>query len=377
MPVSKTKVCSWNEWDPLKHVIVGRADGTMVQAPEPAIERDWPEYGYPLGTYGRLPQEMEDRANEQLDNFARILEKRGIRVDRPTPIDFSQAVQTPDWKQASMFGCMPPRDVLLTVGNEILEATMSYRSRWFEYLVYRPLLERYFQEDPKFRWEAAPKPRLSEATYKKDYWQIFNALSEEAKLQRTQNRDWVLTEAEPCFDAADIARCGKDLIVQQSTVTNTAGISWLRRHFPGHRIHPVIFKEDSPMHIDATFVPLRPGLALSNRQRKILTPELIELFRKNDWQIVECATPAHEKKAKLSFCSVWLSMNILILDPKTVCVEASETAQMEQFDQLGFEVVPVPLWDVAAFGGGLHCATADVYREGTLEDYFPHQIPGF
>jgi len=374
---AKTKVCSWNEWDPLKHVIVGRADGTQVQAPEPAVERDWPEYGFPLGTYGRLPKEMEDKANEQLDNFAHILEQRGIRVDRPTPLDFSQAVQTPDWQQASMFGCMPPRDVLLTVGNEILEATMSCRSRWFEYIVYRPLLERYFQEDPDFRWEAAPKPRLTERTYKKDYWKTFNALSEAEKLARTKARDWVLTEAEPCFDAADVARCGRDLIVQQSTVTNAAGISWLRRHFRNHRVHSVIFKEDAPMHIDATFVPLRPGLALSNRQRKPLTPEMVELFRKNDWQIVECAKPAHDKKAKLSFCSVWLSMNILILDPKTVCVEASEKEQMEQFDKLGFEVVPVPLWDVAAFGGGLHCATADVHREGTLEDYFPHQIPGF
>jgi glycine amidinotransferase len=373
----QAKVCSWNEWDPLKHVIVGRADGTMVQAPEPAVERDWPEYGFPLGAYGRLPREMEDRANEQLDNFARILEKRGIRVDRPTPIDFSQAVQTPDWRQATMFGCMPPRDVLLTVGNEILEATMSLRSRWFEYLVYRPLLERYFLEDPQFRWEAAPKPRLTERTYKQGYWKTFKAMSEAERLERTQVRDWVLTEAEPCFDAADVARCGRDLIVQQSTVTNAAGLSWLRRHFLNHRIHSVIFKEDSPMHIDATFVPLRPGLALSNRQRKPLTPELVELFRRNDWQIVECATPAHDKKAKLSFCSVWLSMNILLLDPKTVCVEASEVAQMEQFDQLGFEVVPVPFWDVAAFGGGLHCATADVYREGNLEDYFPNQIPGF
>jgi glycine amidinotransferase len=373
----QTFVNSWNEWDPLKHVIVGRADGTMVQAPEPAVDRDWPEYGFPRGTYGRLPQEMEEKANAQLDDFARLLEKRGIRVDRPEPIDFSQPVQTPDWKQASMFGCMPPRDVLLTVGNEILEATMSYRSRWFEYLVYRPLLERYFKEDPRFRWEAAPKPRLTERTYKMDYWETFRTLSEEEKLARTKARDWVLTEAEPCFDAADVARCGKDLIVQQSTVTNTLGIDWLRRHFPNHRIHAVIFKEDQPMHIDATFVPLRPGLALSNRQRKPLTPELAELFRKNDWQIVECAKPAHEKKAKLSFCSVWLSMNILILDPETVCVEASEVAQMEQFDKLGFEVVPVPLWDVAAFGGGLHCATADVCREGTLEDYFPKQIKGF
>jgi glycine amidinotransferase len=28
------------------------------------------------------------------------------------------------------------------------------------------------------------------------------------------------------------------------------------------------------------------------------------------------------------------------------------------------------------FGGCLHCATADVYREGTLEDYFLNQIEG-
>lgn len=374
----KTIVNSWNEWDPLKHVIVGRADGTMVQAPEPAVQRDWPKYGFPLGTHGPLPKEMEEKANEQLDNFAKMLEDRGIWVDRPTPLDFSQTVRTPDWVQESMFGCMPPRDLLLTVGNEILETTMSYRSRWYEYLCYRPLLEQYYREDPNFRWEAAPKPRLTDRSYKKDFWKQFNAKSEEEQIeQHTKAKDWVLTEVEPLFDAADVARLGKDLLVQRSTVTNAAGVDWLRRHFPDHRIHEVIFKEPSPMHIDATFVPLRPGLALSNRKRVPLTPELEELFRKNHWKIVECAEPAHDKKAPLSFCSVWLSFNILMLDPNTVCVEASETAQMEQFDKLGFEVIPVPFWDVAAFGGGLHCATADVYREGSCEDYFPKQIEGF
>jgi glycine amidinotransferase len=131
------------------------------------------------------------------------------------------------------------------------------------------------------------------------------------------------------------------------------------------------------MHIDATFVPLRPGLALSNRQRVPLTPKLKELFKKNDWQIIECTEPAHDKKAPLSFCSVWLSFNLLMLDQKTVCVEAEEIAQMEQLDKLGFNVIPVPFWDVAAFGGGLHCATLDVYREGTCEDYFPKQVEGF
>ena len=150
-----TVVSSWNEWDPLKHVIVGRADGTQIQAPEPAVQLDFPDQGYPLGTFGPLPVDMEARACELLDNFAAILEKRGVRVDRPAPLDFSQPIQTPDWQQNTMFGCMPPRDVLLTVGNEILEAPMSFRSRWFEYLCYRPLLERYYQEDAGFRWRAA------------------------------------------------------------------------------------------------------------------------------------------------------------------------------------------------------------------------------
>jgi len=93
----KTVVNSWNEWDSLKHLIVGRADGGMVQAPEPAMERNWPDHGFSLGTFGPLPKDMEEKANEQLDNFAKLLEGRGTRVDRPTVLDFSQEVQTPDW----------------------------------------------------------------------------------------------------------------------------------------------------------------------------------------------------------------------------------------------------------------------------------------
>jgi glycine amidinotransferase len=376
--MSKTIVNAWNEWDPLKRVIVGRPDGTMVQAPEPAISRNWSKYGFPRGTYGPIPKEMEQRAIELMDNFTVILEKRGICVDRPVPVDFTQKVQTPDWVQESMFGCMPPRDLLMVVGNEILEATMSYRSRWFEYICYRPLLESYFKQDPNFRWEAAPKPRLTDESYwDMNFWEKFDKLSYEEQLEHTYQKKWNLTEKEPLFDAADTARFGKDLFVQRSTVTNAAGMDWLRRHFPDHRIHEVTFKEPSPIHIDGTFLPLRPGLVLANRVRKPLQNELYELFKKNDWEIVECAQPIHTEKAPLSFSSIWLSMNILLLDTHTVCVEEKETAQIEQFSKLGFEVVPIPFWDVAPFGGGLHCATVDVYREGKLEDYFPKQIPGF
>jgi len=373
----KTIVNSWNEWDPLKHVIVGRADGTMVQAPEPAVQRNWPEYGFPVGVYGQLPKEMQDKANEQLDNFAALLERRGIRVDRPVPFDFSQQVNTPDWVQGSMFGCMPPRDVLLTIGKEILEATMSYRSRWFEYLAYRPLLEQYFKEDPLFRWESAPKPRLNDQSYRLGFWEEFYKKNDQDQLVHTFNQEWVITEKEPLFEAADIGRFGKDLFVHNSTTTNKAGINWLRRHFPDHRIHTVSFLAPEPSHIDATFIPLRPGLALINRDRPPLVEGLSKLFEINDWEIVDCADPAYQQNHPLSFCSVWMSMNTLMLDPKTICVNDDEKAQMDQFDRLGFNVIPVPFNAVPPFGGGLHCATADVYREGNLEDYFPKQVSGF
>ena len=45
-------VNSWNEWDPLKHVIVGRADGVCIPAPEPALDAKVPEDSDMRGQFG-------------------------------------------------------------------------------------------------------------------------------------------------------------------------------------------------------------------------------------------------------------------------------------------------------------------------------------
>lgn len=371
------RVNSWNGWDLLQHVLVGRADGTMVQAPEPAVQRDFPEDGFPLGTYGPMAEEMAAEANEQLDAFALMLERRGVRVDRPVPIDFAQRVSTPDWAQESMFGCMPPRDVLITVGNEILEATMSYRSRWFEYLCYRPVIQALFDADPRMRWEAAPKPRLTDRSYQPGFWDTYHRIPLADQLERVQQHDLVLTEEEPLFDAADIARFGKDLFVQLSLVTNRSGHDWLRRHFPDHRVHAVTFTNTHPLHIDATWVPLRPGLVLHCGER-LAEPELVKYFEINDWEVIEAVQPASwAHQQRLSFCSPWLAVNMFSLDPQTICVEAEEVRLADQLVTYGFEVVPVPFRAVGPFGGGLHCATVDIERDGVLEDYFPRRYGRF
>jgi glycine amidinotransferase len=362
-------VCSWNEWDPLLHLIVGCADDGQIPAPEPAVNAKVPQVSDMRGSWGRRPQESIDRANELLDGFAELLRRRGIRVDRPVPIDHNRPIGTPDFTASNQFTCMAPRDVLLTVGNEIVEATMSYRCRWFEYLSYRPLLQAYFAEDRKFRHVAAPKPRLTDKSYRPDY--LADSIDEPTRLEWTARKYFVTTEEEILFDAADVLRFGRDLIVQHGFTTNRKGIDWLQRHFPMHRVTALNFPGDPyPIHIDCTFVPIRPGLILSNPVRP-LPAEQRAFFERNDWQIVDAARPAHNQPPPLCYSSVWLSMNVLVLDPKTVCVEETEVYQAEQLDRLGMEVVPVKLRDAYPFGGGLHCCTADVWRKGECVDYFP------
>ena len=73
----------------------------------------------------------------------------------------------------------------------------------------------------------------------------------------------------------------------------------------------------------------KKDLIINNPQRR-LPNEQRKLFENNGWEIIDAAQPAHNEPPPLCYSSVWLSMNVLVLDPKTVCVEKSEKYQAEQ-----------------------------------------------
>jgi len=217
------------------------------------------------------------------------------------------------------------------------------------------------------------------------FWNLFNNWTEEEKLERTRNWQYQLTEKEPLWDAADAARCGRDIFWQGSCVTNRGGMDWLKRYFgaKGIRVHEVLFdKNEHPWHIDVNMLPVRPGLAIYNPEWCPITDEFWELMKINDWELVPAAEPTyvHQNKCYLTGLyesKSWISMNTFSLGPNTICVEAHETAYMDQLDGMGIEVVPIPYEKVIPFGGALHCTTLDVCREGDLEDYFPKQVEGY
>ena len=142
----------------------------------------------------------------------------------------------------------------------------SFRCRYFEYLAYWPLMKQYFDEDPEFLWTQAPRPRLTDASYKHNYYD--EKITLEERLVRTANKDFVTTEVEPMWDAADLMRMGKDIFIQHGLTTNRTAMEWFQRYYPEYRIHAMNFPGDPyPIHIDATFVPLRPGLIINNPHR--------------------------------------------------------------------------------------------------------------
>jgi len=354
-------VWSCNEWDPLREVIVGTARGAADIGYEPALA----PY-FPPGMPGRdaagaaVPGVVIDEAERQLDAFAMLLERRGIVVRRPDPVDHAVAVSTPDWAATTGRASACPRDVLLVIADEIIEAPMAQRARFFEYRAYRTLLAEYFRAGA--RWTAAPKPLMGDALY--------DPRVREGVAGYDYADGPLLTELEPAFDAASFVRFGRDVFWQPDLVSNRFGAAWLQRHLgEGFRVHEIRFREPLPSHIGTTLVPIRPGLVLVNPHRPCVDGSL-SLFEENGWRVVQ-APLSVRSGARSRDVSSWISMNVLVLDPETVVVEASETPMIELLRSLGCDVVPCAFDRVYPFGGGFHCCTTDIRREGTLQSYFP------
>lgn len=107
-------------------------------------------------------------------------------------------------------------------------------------------------------------------------------------------------------------------------VTNNLGIEWMSRHLGerGYRVHKLSFDDPNPMHIDATFNIIGPGLVLSNPDRPC---HQIDMFHKAGWTVVKPPTPLIPDTHPLWMSSKWLSMNVLMLDPTRVVVDKNET----------------------------------------------------
>ncbi len=297
-------------------------------------------------------------AQREFDGFIALIESLGIVVRRPDAADYRRQFGTLNWTSRGFCNACP-RDSQLVVGDEIIETPMAWPCRYFETHSYRTLLKEYFLMGT--HWTSAPKPQLLGDLFDPD----FRTPEPGAPIS------YILTECEPVFDAADFFRCGRDLFVTRSNVTNAFGIDWLRRHLGAeYRIHEAPSRCRTPMHIDTTVLPLGPG-------RFLINPEYIGVERlpaiMKKWEILIAPEPdpiEHRLLKMTSLCGKWLNMNVLMIDERRVIVDPHHKRTMKATKEWGFELIPCPFLHYAGFGGSFHCATLDVRRRGALQNYF-------
>lgn len=345
-------VWSCNEWDPLEEVIIGNALGARFPHADPSTRlAEYPDRALEDIPQGRFPQRIIDEAEEDLEAFAAVLRAAGVTVRRPEVWDHDKPFGTTQWSTPGYYNYCP-RDILLVLGDRLLETPNVIRGRWQETFSYRTLLMEYMHSGA--RWFSAPKPMLLD------------------ELFPTESGQLTPRDLEPAFDAANVLRFGRDILYLVSATGNELGGHWLQNilgeEFRVHFLKDVYFGS----HIDSTLVALRPGLVLANPER--LNDATIPEFLK-EWDVIYSPPMENQERHSASYLdqaigSEWIDMNLFSIDPDTVVVDSDQTALIRLLEDHGLTVVPVKLRHSRMLGGGFHCVTLDVRRRGQLETYF-------
>jgi len=356
----KTASCPVNshtEWDLLEEVIIGSPENAVASFGVPSdryvySEEEVADIEKHLKLYQPYPTEIIKAARGALQRFIHILEAEGVTVRRVDDVEYSKESATPDWEGVKGFCAANPRDPFIIIGDQIIEAPMCSRSRFFEARAYRRLFNEYSRLGA--RWVSAPKPLLKDELYNPHF----------------ENSDsptpYVLHDLEPVFDAADLVRCGRDLIGQLSHVTNKRGIDWLRRHLgDDYTIHLIQSLDPKPSHIDTTLMPLAPGKVLVNPTFTDVA-KLPEFFK--NWEVLIAPEPV-PFKTRPRLMSNWISINTLMLDEERIVVEERQEPLIRALKEWGFKPITCAFEDYYPFIGGFHCATLDVRRQGELRSY--------
>ena len=347
-----SNVWSCNEWDPLEEVIVGNP----LRARYPTADRstqlaEFPDRSLAEIPQGPIPQQIIEETEEDLNAFVEVLQAQGVTVKRPDTWPHEDKFSTIHWESEGYYNYCP-RDVMLVIGDTIIETPNVIRSRYQETFSYRSLLMDYLKSGAK--WYSAPKPMLLDSLFDVDL------------SKPTPRND------EPAFDAANVLRLGQDLIYLVSATGNEMGGQWLQTmlgdEFRVHFLKDVYYGS----HIDSSFVALRPGLILCSPAR-VNDDTLPEILKQ--WEVIY--SPPMENTGGFdadylskSIGSKWIDMNLFSINPNLVVVDRDQTALIKLLEKQGLDVIPLKLRHSKMLGGGYHCVTLDTRRKGTMQRYF-------
>ncbi|CAF3360584.1 unnamed protein product [Rotaria socialis] len=378
-------VNSWTEWGPLELVCVGSVHADLLRAESVTVANSISE-ALDEDAGKVISRRVTSLTESGSTGTGKILHKDKIDVCRPVSSSddlprFNHQISTPHFKSSYQFGLSCPRDLIITMGDTIVEAPTAAHNRYFETEYYKNILYSLWDRDPKMKWIQPPKPTCSPIRMFRDidFWEKISRLEFNRSFHAKNGYETNLNETEIAFDAADMMRMGKDIFYKKSETANNQGLLWLRRSFPHLRFHMMHFPTNGSRHLDVALVPLRPptsgshGIVLVNQNFPPIASEM-KLFTDNDWRPIWAPLPNVSDVAPFALCSANLNMNLLSINDHCVVIEECEVPLYRLLhDELGFDVITCPLRVLNEFGGGFHCVTWDIRRRDDCIDYFPEQ----
>jgi glycine amidinotransferase len=299
------KINSHNEWDKLREIIVGSAEGsaaTLTWKNSEPISPHVMEEAVKLASEA-FPPWFLNEVQEDLDNLAATIAEHGVKVHRPNVHDIRKMYSTPFWSSTGN-NIYNVRDLHLVVGNTVIESPSHMRSRYFEASALYDIWYEYFESG--FKWIAGPKPRLNlevMTAYYRDEKERVLTPEDKRYSELTNGRVeklHKLSEDEILFEAANTLRMGKDLLYLVSCSGNFKAAKWLQSILGDeYRVHATQDMYRSA-HIDSTAMCLRPGLIMLNSKR-VSEKNCPKIFDKWDKLYFEDVAPT--SKVELDFQS--------------------------------------------------------------------------
>lgn len=338
------KVSSHNEWGKLRSIVVGTATNANWPTMDPTFAINWQttlfkEVPHPKGA---VAKHVIDEANEDLEELCKVLKSAGVEVYRPNTNNYKAQVGNTQWTTDQMYGYCP-RDTHLVIGETVIEAPMSYRSRQMEADVLNNVRQQAIQNGAN--WVAAPRPLLPIGTH-----------------YVTSDDKVGLLENEPIFDAANCLRLNNDILYLKSCTGNARGADWLQRFLgKDYKVH-VLDDIYAYAHIDSTIATINEGLVVLNKSR-IRLENMPSIFSQQKWDIIWFDDPVPTPFYQYPYASAWIGMNLLMLDTKTAIVDKNQTHLIKALEQRKIEVWALELRHSRTLGGGFHCVTLDLCRD--------------
>ena len=363
-------VNSHNEWSQLKEVILGAGFPETLPAADFSFKLFFHDNLYGTNFYRDeafyITKKHIEEHNIDLENYSNLLTSLGVKVIRPKIPDRIIKTKTLTFESTN-FPALNPRDLTMIVGNEIIESSPICRFRYFENDYLKHIFHNYFLNGSK--WTVAPKPLLLDSSFDIDYVSAKYEKDCDNYFKEEQQRDnnYLKIGHEIMFDAACCMRLGKHIIFNVSNKNAELGCMWLQRHLPDYTICPV---DITDWHIDSSFVPLRPGLAIVASDK---IPDKLPNIMKN-WDFViapDFITKKDQKTAKLA--SPLIDINVLSINENTIIANSANGTSRhlrEALKKYNVEVLDCPIRHSELFAGAHHCLTLDTVRESVLEDYF-------